>query len=568
MAHKGDGGGGGGGGGGGNVNDKEKAEENRERRKMGKLSAEEEELQRRSVQRLLAEAITYDAPLKDIETILKFGGDVNGNVNRGLKPIHYASYANNTDIIRLLLKYGADINARDDVGYTPLHLCARKGHLKSMKYLIKSGAKINIESSEYTPKKNKIVLNDEEEGENENESQNQNQDQDQTENQDPNQEQNQSESGASNNETPPATVHDASGQTPQTVLEDLTIEPINLALENNHVEIVKLLLQNGARANRRYFMGFEINLVPLGNIECLDLLLQYGADPNSINRCGVTPLMKAAKENEILAIRLLLKYGANVNLQCPERFEQKTALHLAIEAGNRTIARTLLLHKASPSKFPNYKYNALHTAVLTDRADLVELVLLFPLDVNEVTDDDCTALMMACAASNSLNQREIINLLLQAGADPNKHAGIINYIAPCFSPIVEYLRNQDSLSYDIILNLIQHGATVHFGGFTTVVRKRNPFGILHYFEKVSENEKLLKLLMESCSLFDVYAIERCKDLSSEDKEFFENLGKRPLPLKNLIRLFMRNLLMPNVLEKVPKLPLPEFLKKYLSFEAI
>eukprot|EP00106_Octopus_bimaculoides_P016544 XP_014783986.1 PREDICTED: putative ankyrin repeat protein RF_0381 isoform X2 [Octopus bimaculoides] len=536
---------------------KDKSEENKERRKRGKLSAEEEELHRKSVQRLLAEAITHDAPVADVEIIIKYGGDVNGNVNRGLKPIHYASYADNTDIIRILLKYGADINARDDVGYTPLHLCARKGHLKSMKYLIRCGAKINIEAHEYTPKQPRTSLTDD---------QDQNGNQDQNENQD--QGQNQSELNTRNEQSSPAVTNDASGPTPLTVLEDLTIEPINLALENNHVAIVKLLLENGAKANRRYFMGFEINLVPLQNIECLDLLLQYGANPNSINRCGVSPLMKAAKENEIFATRLLLRYGADVNLQCPERFEQKTALHFAIEAGNRTIARTLLLHHARTSKFPNYKYNALHTAVLTDREDLVELVLLFPIDVDEVTDDNCTALMMACAATNTINQREIINLLLQAGANPNKHADIINYIAPCFSPIVEYLRNQDSISYDVILNLIQHGAIVHFGGFTTVVRKKNPFGVLHYFDKISKNEKLLKLLMEACSLFDLYAIDRCREFSQEEKEYFEELGKKPLPLKNSIRFLMRNLLMPNLLLKISKLPLPEFLKKYLAFETI
>ena len=46
----------------------------------------------------------------------------------------------------------------------------------------------------------------------------------------------------------------------------------------------RLLLDNGARPDHKYFMGYEINLVPLDHLECLKTLLEYGADPNVFNR--------------------------------------------------------------------------------------------------------------------------------------------------------------------------------------------------------------------------------------------------------------------------------------------
>ena len=60
--------------------------------------------------------------------------------------------------------------------------------------------------------------------------------------------------------------------------------------------MAEYLLQNGANAQQAHFLGHEINLVPMENVECLRVLLKYGADVNSISRSGFTPLMKASKE--------------------------------------------------------------------------------------------------------------------------------------------------------------------------------------------------------------------------------------------------------------------------------
>lgn len=540
------------------------------------MKAEKEANLRHSIQRLLADAITHSAPVDDLKVIIKYGGDVNGAVNRGLRPIHYAAYADNIEAIRVLLRYGCNVNIRDDVGYTAVHLCARKGHYNCLKYLIKHGAKVNTDGEDYIPKLKKNQREDENEEDNDGFDDEESAKSEKATTFGTSSEPTKKDSqnvhrSSSQNENvrqvqTPYKVPDASAAPLTLNLHDLTIEPINLALENNNVKIVELLLENGANPNRHYFMGFEINLMPLNNLECLELLLDYGADPNSVSRTGMTPLMKAAKENLSLALRLLLKKGANVNQQCPEKFEQKTALHIALESGNCSIARTLLLQNANPNKMPNYKYNALHTAVLADRVDLVELLLHFKIDIDEMTDENCTSLMLACA-ENLKNQNEIVSMLLKAGANPNAHAKDINYTAPCFSPLIEYLRQQETFNYDIVFELIQYGAIVHFVGFTTVTRKKDPYGIMFYMAKIDRDVKLINILTEASREFDPYAISRCKNFSDEEKEIFMIIGRQPLPLKRLIRIFLHDHLQPLIIDKIKKLPLPDFLIRYLLFKA-
>ncbi|BFZ20820.1 hypothetical protein BsWGS_23859 [Bradybaena similaris] len=480
--------------------------ESRETKKTAEEKRREELFSKENLQRLLADALTYMSPVKDLLTIVKCGADVNGSVKRGLRPLHYAVYSGYLDGINFLLEHGADANAPDDIGYRPVHLCARKGQLEPLRILIQHGAKVDFFVDE----------------------------------------------------------DDNSEESRR--LGYLTIEPLNMALENNHEECARLLLSSGAKPNHHYFLGYEINLVPLENLECLKTLLEFGADPNVFSRCGLSPLMKACRQHNIRAVRVLLESGADLNIQPPSRFEQKTAIHYAVMSGSSGITNALLRRGALLARPPGYRYSALHTAITGDNAEMCELLLRWDARVDEVTDENATPLQLACATPGLKNRLKIIQVLLKHGANPNANSPFVSYSSPFLAPLTEYLRCvTDEVEYDIVHALIVFGAKVHFRAASTSSRARDPHGILHCVQYLKPKPDVLHLLVEAATGFDVDSIRAYSSLSQEQKDILLSVATGPRSLRTIIHLFLRDYLKPKFLEDVAEMPLPDIVKHYLMF---
>ena len=229
------------------------------------------------VMRMMADCITYHQPISDLEIVIRTGVNLNLAVHKGLRPIHYAAYENSPEVIQLLVDNGAMVNICDDVGYTPLHIAAKHGHRRALKCLIACGAVVNFFGETLT-----------------------------------------------GTEVGDTFLRDAKA------LSELTVSPLNLAIENGHPSCMRLLLDNGADANQKYFLGYEINMVPLEHVQCLEVLLQNGADPNVYSRGGVALLHKAAKLGATELVRTLVAYGADLDLVCDAKLEQKRALHYTV----------------------------------------------------------------------------------------------------------------------------------------------------------------------------------------------------------------------------------------------
>ena len=438
--------------------------------------------------------------------MLRAGADADGVIKKGLRPLHYAAHVDNVDAITTLISHGGSVNGTDDVGYTPLHIACKSGHIRSCQRLIEQGACVDFSG-------------------------------------------------------------ESAGTSIGRALSDLTVNPLSLALENDYPEIAELCLQNGANANQKYFLGHEVNLIPLENWECLDVLLKYGANPDVVSRGGLTALTKACRQQHLKAVQVLLKHGASVNLQCPPRFEEKTALHFCAISCNEEITR-LLLEAGANTKCPDdFQYSALEYAISQDKLGVCKILLEYGADPNELNENNVSPLQTACTTPNLAHRVEIIETLLKHNADPNFHARVFSSVCPTLCPIVEYFAYselEDDFDEAVIRILLKYGANVNLRLPTRLFRVKDGGGILNQIHKLVKKEQLFNLIIGAAEYYDFGVIENSVLLNCPQKQSLKEISY-PRPLRHLIRLSIRSIIRKPIPDSVECLPLPTFLKDYLMF---
>ncbi|XP_066599475.1 ankyrin repeat and SOCS box protein 14-like isoform X2 [Prorops nasuta] len=449
------------------------------------------------LQRELADSIIRLQPLDEIRILLACGARPNDPVTQGLRPLHYAVWQRYTDAAQLLLVRGADIDATDECGYSALHLAAEYGYLDLVKLLLKHGAKVDHRE-------------------------------------------------------------DTGELFPRTTLCD---EPLRLALKNRHIEVAKSLLEAGANPNKRYFFGSEINLVSPLDLECMELLLAFGALPNTRDRAGLTPLMKAARLPQgIASVLMLLHYGADVNSMTDVRHDYRTVLHYAILGGDIEVINLLLKQGAKLDLGPEYqKPTALDLAVLKGDPKIVEMLLMHGADVNATSPIIGSPLHVACADSIP-NRLEILRMLLERGADPN--LVIRSDEGPALRPVLaEYVASNENPSVEVVALLLKYGARV-----VIKTQFRDPHGILNSLQNTADKPRLLKALLEAAESFDPCMIKRSSSLTDAQKELVMEAARTPLPLMHQARLIIRKLCGTKLPKVIKKLQLPQSLECYLLYD--
>ncbi|XP_056643167.1 ankyrin-3-like isoform X1 [Diorhabda sublineata] len=343
-------------------------------------------------------------------------------------------------------------------------------------------------------------------------------------------------------------------------------EPLRLAIRNKHMDIAKMLLEHGADPNKRYFFGSEINLV--NDLEFLELLLTFGANPDSRDRSGLTPLMKAVRQPQGMeAVLLLIKYGADVNAMADERHDYRTVLHYAVLSGNYEIVNLMIKQGAKLNYDEEYelgKPSPLDLAILKGDPQIIELLIKSGADVNCSSPIIGSPLHVACA-DNIPNRYEIMTMLLQSGADPNLkvYNDEFDRNSQLRPVLVEYLASNEHPSLDVVHLLLQYGARV-----VMKTQFRDPDGMLNYLQNVISDDclSIFFLLLESSESFDPCMIRRNNVLSPEQKAALLKLSTCPLSLKRQVRLYLRKLLGPKLLTIVSDFDLPKCLTKYLLFD--
>lgn len=180
-------------------------------------------------------------------------------------------------------------------------------------------------------------------------------------------------------------------------------------IQSNDVYMLKLVV-GGRSLNKRDLDLGIILAAKLGFTECVQCLLDAGADQNYINRASFTPLMTATQHNKIQTVQLLLEHKCDPNLISGFHL---TPLHIAVLHGYSDIVDILIEHGASVHS-RDFEGNT--PLILSSRKGyyaIMKALLNAGCDVNAANYDGCTSLHFACHKARGYQ------ILLDAGADPN-----------------------------------------------------------------------------------------------------------------------------------------------------
>ena len=89
----------------------------------------------------------------------------------------------------------------------------------------------------------------------------------------------------------------------------------------------------------KYLTTFIANINKLGNLKCVEVLLQYEVDvskPLNVSFDKMTPLMLAAAKDDIQMVKLLVEKG-RAKIEKPDKFK-KTALIHAVMNGSAKVS--------------------------------------------------------------------------------------------------------------------------------------------------------------------------------------------------------------------------------------
>ena len=216
-----------------------------------------------------------------IRLFLIAGANPNLSDHSGISPLHWAAKSGLTTAIKELLAARADVNKADNKGISPLYLAVDSGSADAVKLLLKSGASHNHQDKEgmspLTFACQMATIN-----------------------------------------IDVVNILLKSGSDPN-LLDVNGRVPLHWAASRRHKDLVKLLLKGGANPNILDIKKESpLNMATTFSkdiVGVVKLLLKSGAHANTSNRCGITPLHRAAGQCNRDLVQLLLRQGADPNAQ-------------------------------------------------------------------------------------------------------------------------------------------------------------------------------------------------------------------------------------------------------------
>ena len=179
--------------------------------------------------------------------------------------------------------------------------------------------------------------------------------------------------------------------------------PLYAAVLNFHADVARILLEHGADPNNITYAGTPLHIAAFLGSVDVARILLKHGADPNIVDAGWTPLHKAALWGSVDVARILLEHGADPNIADTGR----TPLYVAAGKGYVDVARTLLEHGANPNIATIVSETPLHRAAFNGYVDVARILLEHGADPNTPNIDGETALAHATRKGHS----EIADLL-------------------------------------------------------------------------------------------------------------------------------------------------------------
>ena len=337
--------------------------------------------------------------------------------SQGLTPLHYGCLSNFTQAITLLLNAKAKPDTQDILGQTPLHKAAEKNNVQAIALLLDHKANINSQNDRgYTP----LHL-------------------------------------AVENENIDAINFLIHAKADVDLIDDDERSPIFTAIRKKNYDICKLLLLAGANINIiDIYDKTPLDLAVKAGNQMLKFLLQFPQVDKAIKNSEISsPLITAVANKELECIETLLNAGANIN-SCNNL--QETPLTTAAELNSKILA-LLLKYNPNINAQDENGFTALYLACMQKKLKNVKLLLKAGADVNIQTNKEETPLYLCLGQNNYL--RELLNNKPKPNLEVyNNHR---NYLLSSASYCLEPNENAAGHIHNeltTLLCLIQAGASI------------------------------------------------------------------------------------------------------------
>lgn len=220
-----------------------------------------------------------------------------------------------------------------------------------------------------------------------------------------------------------------------------------MATKHGKRDVVELLLDYGADPN----LNADINCGPLtraaasGDIAMVEFLLERGADPNLFKMGCRFPLYDAASKGNLQLVNLLLDHGANVSTSNASAFEQ------AILGGEKILSR-LLEQDMTAAERERYLDRALQNAAHYANLNICKWLLDHDANLNFVGGKYGGPLQAALSnnyPSEANDSLLVLNMFLERGANVNnvgqcsKHPSVLMMaIQKCTAKFAQIVLNR------------------------------------------------------------------------------------------------------------------------------